>query len=70
MTHIQETLKKHNISFAEYAKITGLDRTLLYKHIKYTYKPKIETIIIYAKGLAKITGNTWKFHRKQIEKEL
>jgi DNA-binding phage protein len=70
MGYLVETLKKNDCSFAQFALITGLDRTTLYKQLRYGYKPRNETLVIYAKGLSKITALKWQTHLRRMKNEL
>ena len=70
MTYLVETLKKNNCSFSKFARITGLDRSTPYKQLRYGYRPREETLVIYAKGLARITGLKWETHLRRMKQSI
>ena len=64
--YLNETLIKHSISKAKFAEVTGLDRTTLYKQLRYGFVPREETLEVYSIALEKLVGGSRKTHLRRI----
>jgi len=65
--YLNETLIKHSISKAKFAEVTGLDRTTLYKQLRYGFVPREDTLICYSIALEKLVGGSRKTHLRRIK---
>jgi predicted transcriptional regulator len=70
MSYVFQTLKRYRISINHFASMTGLGNSHLHKLKVAKHKPRLDTIKILAKGLERITGETWFSHADRIEKQL
>lgn len=70
MNYIMKKLNENCISITQFAEVTGYDRSTIYKQVKYGFKPRLETICVYASALEKVAGGDIKIHMQKIAKEL
>lgn len=70
MNHILAILEKSGCTIAQFAIITGYDKSTIYKQLRYGFKPRFETIEVYAMALSAITKIDWKIHQEKIAAEV
>ena len=70
MNYVLRKLNENCISMNQFSKMTGLDRSGLFKLANGKHKPRLDTIKILALGLEKIDEISWKEHAANIQQEI
>lgn len=70
MKYILRNLQAAGVSIPQFATITGYDKSTIYKQLRYGFKPRFETIEVYAMALSAITKIDWKIHQQKIAAEV
>lgn len=70
MNYIRKMLNENYISIGEYSDIIGLDSGHVRRLLKGHHKPILKTLRLLSQGLARLDGQDWRYHAKNITKEL